>query len=584
MKFLLILYVFFNGIQTQTCPPDNLVPINSVNNYWNIPDHGIDGGLEVMTWNLKQFPLSENETVGYVQEIIADLKIDLIAFQEINDYNSYENLKNLLPAYNFIITDYGGNFSYNLAFAYRTDFLSLNYSSTLFNTEGYNFAYRYPFLASFNWQCGGNNINFHAINVHLKAFGDSESFNRRYESCQIMSDYLNSQVNMGNDKIIILGDFNDEIDEMENDNSLWPLVTNPNSEFITAPLVNNNFNNSYILSGGSFIDHILVSSGFNDYLNNHIALTLRLDDYVGSENYINNISDHRPVLWKIYINNSEYIPNLVINEIMNNPNSVGDQYGEWFEIYNNSDEDIDLNNFMIYDNDNDYHVINQSDLVVQSGEFIILGNNSDQSTNGGINIDYEYSNFNLSNSFDEIIIALPNGFILDEIFYDNGITFPDPNGKSMSLNDIIFDNSIGSNWSESQFQNENGDYCTPGVENFGCLEMMWFADFDNDSLGDSSNYILSCEQPENYVDNANDSEPYCGTNDTDICGICAGSGVNGDINYDNSVNIVDVVQLVGYILGDLNLELLSICKGDLSMDDMINIIDIVLIVNIILED
>ena len=115
MKFLLILYVFFNGIQTQTCPPDNLVPINSVNNYWNIPDHGIDGGLEVMTWNLKQFPLSENETVGYVQEIIADLKIDLIAFQEINDYNSYESLKNLLPAYNFIITDYGGNFSYNLA-------------------------------------------------------------------------------------------------------------------------------------------------------------------------------------------------------------------------------------------------------------------------------------------------------------------------------------------------------------------------------------------------------------------------------------------------------------------------------------
>ena len=247
MKIIILVFSFQFFIYSQYCPPENLIPINPVQNEWNIPYQNWDSGLEVMTWNLKEFPLADDETIESVQEILSDLQVDLIAFQEINSYSAYLTLQDLLPAYEFIITNYWGDFSLNLAFAYRTDFLDLNYSTTLFSSEGYNFAYRYPFLASFSWHCGNSSIDFSAINIHLKAYGDDESFQRRYESCQIMSNYLDSQVNLGSDKIIILGDFNDEIDDSQNNNSLWPLVVNSNSHFVTEELVGNNYFNSYII-------------------------------------------------------------------------------------------------------------------------------------------------------------------------------------------------------------------------------------------------------------------------------------------------------------------------------------------------
>ena len=62
---------------------------------------------------------------------------------------------------------------------------------------------------------------------------------------------------------------------------------------------------------------------------------------------------------------------------------------------------------------------------------------------------YVYNNFTLSNLWDEVILMHPSGIIIDEVYYDNGITFPDESGKSMMLINSTFDNSMGENWSIS---------------------------------------------------------------------------------------------------------------------------------------
>ena len=49
-----------------------------------------------------------------------------------------------------------------------------------------------------------------------------------------------------------------------------------------------------------------------------------------------------------------------------------------------------------------------------------------------------------------------------------------------------------------------------------------FADFDLDGLGDINNSLLSCTALLGYVDNSDDPEPGCPTNDTFVCGICGG--------------------------------------------------------------
>ena len=58
--------------------------------------------------------------------------------------------------------------------------------------------------------------------------------------------------------------------------------------------------------------------------------------------------------------------------------------------------------------------------------------------------------------------------------------------------------------------------------------------------------------------------------------------IEGDINADNSVNILDVVILVNFVL---NLQIpndFEFSSSDLNNDDMLNVLDIVHLVNIIL--
>jgi hypothetical protein len=155
---------------------------------------------------------------------------------------------------------------------------------------------------------------------------------------------------------------------------------------------------------------------------------------------------------------------VVINEIMQNPSAVEDVNGEWFEIYNNSTESIDLDGWTIKDSNTDLHVISQS-LLISPGGYMVLGNNSDQNTNGGALVNYQYSNIVFDNSDDEILLISPDQVVVDSVVYDNGAAFPDPEGLSMALLDPNMDNGVGLNWSEATAQYGDGDFGTPGISN-----------------------------------------------------------------------------------------------------------------------
>ena len=54
--------------------------------------------------------------------------------------------------------------------------------------------------------------------------------------------------------------------------------------------------------------------------------------------------------------------------------------------------------------------------------------------------------------------------------------------------------------------------------------------------------------------------------------------LDGDVNYDGSINVLDVVVLVDGILDGIEID-----GGDINGDDTINIIDVVMLVNMILN-
>ena len=157
---------------------------------------------------------------------------------------------------------------------------------------------------------------------------------------------------------------------------------------------------------------------------------------------------------------------VVINEIMQNPDAVSDSNGEWFELFNTTTDDIDIDLWTVADDgSNEFTINNGGPLVVPAGGFLVFSNNADMSTNGGLQVDYEYSNMFLGNGSDELVL-FDNGLTeVDRVEWDNGATFPDPTGASMALIDASLDNNVGSNWCEAASTYGDGDSGTPGQVN-----------------------------------------------------------------------------------------------------------------------
>ena len=62
------------------------------------------------------------------------------------------------------------------------------------------------------------------------------------------------------------------------------------------------------------------------------------------------------------------------------------------------------------------------------------------------------------------------------------------------------------------------------------------------------------------------------------------TNVIGDINADYVVNIADIVVLVSFVLGEVDLTPIQLSQGDVNGDGFVNVTDILLLVNMIMEE
>ena len=192
---------------------------------------------------------------------------------------------------------------------------------------------------------------------------------------------------------------------------------------------------------------------------------------------------------------------VIINEVMQDPASVGDSQGEWFELYNSTGHAIDIDGWIIRDDAANLHAINHGGpLIIAAKGYLVLGNNADQLTNGGYRCDYEYSGFTLSNSDDEIVLE-QEGTEIDRINYDGGPIWPDPTGASMAWLGPPGENNDGGRWViEGVVNYGDGDWGTPGMKNTdsslpvelssftgefhdGAVELSWHTESEVDNLG-----------------------------------------------------------------------------------------------------
>lgn len=165
---------------------------------------------------------------------------------------------------------------------------------------------------------------------------------------------------------------------------------------------------------------------------------------------------------------------IIINEIMQDPTAVNDEFGEWFEVYNTTGSAIDMQNWVISDNTTPtaQSFTISSSLIVPANDYAIFIVNGNSLTNGGISHSpqyvYSYPSFTLLNSgSDSIILTSPGGALIDRVDYDDA-SFPYTPGRSMSLSTSTAnstDNDNGANWGNAWDTYGDGDFGTPGAAN-----------------------------------------------------------------------------------------------------------------------
>ena len=250
---------------------------------------------------------------------------------------------------------------------------------------------------------------------------------------------------------------------------------------------------------------------------------------------------------------------IVISEIMQNSDCVPDSFGEWFEVFNPTDQPVALNGWVIMDDEEDYHVIESADLVVaEPGGTLIFARDANPATNGGVTPDYVYDGVLLTNGVDQLILAV-EGLVVDEVFYDGGPAFPDPVGASMELSIDAMNQAVndqGTSWcvADEPIAGGCGDLGTPGVVNDLC-------DADDDGYSHNGG---DCDEGESSInpgadelcndidDNCDDQvdEGFptkgsaCDSDDLDFCEngtyTCMADGLAVECVNEDPVDIVDI--------------------------------------------
>jgi len=271
------------------------VPLNRWK--FDVPNFGRDNYLEVMTWNMEWFPKAKDSTITAVAEIMQKVNADVYAVQEIGSLEAFATMMALLPEYDFQVTRQSSFF--DQAILYKRDVLAFVGREEPFSHADYNFAGRPPLRLDFVWDVNGQKEPVSIIDLHLKCCGNG--LERRKKSMEELHEYLSLGMEFGEENIIVLGDWNDQLDDVGVMQSFTAFLDDPEHFRYATDRIAGDVAQASYPTWPSFLDHIMIGKGFFDEFENQSTIqTLPVADWLGSwENYELIISDHRPVLMQL---------------------------------------------------------------------------------------------------------------------------------------------------------------------------------------------------------------------------------------------------------------------------------------------
>ena len=158
---------------------------------------------------------------------------------------------------------------------------------------------------------------------------------------------------------------------------------------------------------------------------------------------------------------------LIISEVMVDSVAAADYRGEWFEVYNNSGDVVDIDGLTVNCGGNAGFSVSGT-TYINNGEQALFAVRSNSLTNGGMtDVDVEYSYADCSSYYTDSLSITFGSTTFDSVSWTSD--FPFSPGSSMTLGtlDASANDSAG-NWCAGSSTYGDGDVGTPGDANDSC--------------------------------------------------------------------------------------------------------------------
>lgn len=286
--------------------------------------------LDVMTWNMEFFGATQKDfgpadiqlQIENAYKVLDSVRADIIAVQEISDEVFLAQLVSDLPGYALICSDrYSYSFegpdpdfpAQQLCFMYDTTAVKIIGSRVMFESlydsaragnatpldsyptgdpSSFWSSGRLPYIITAEVYINGEAQTIQLINIHAKSGAGSNDISRKYFDVKALKDTLDQYY--ANDNIILLGDYNDDVDESIGGGTspYAPFVIAEDFKVVTATLSEEGLR-SFIFND-NVIDHITISNElYEEFLPGTETLFI---PFSFIDNYANTTSDHLPVI------------------------------------------------------------------------------------------------------------------------------------------------------------------------------------------------------------------------------------------------------------------------------------------------
>jgi endonuclease/exonuclease/phosphatase family metal-dependent hydrolase len=285
--------------------------------------------LDVMTWNMEFFgstitnfgPSNVTLQAANALKVFQATLPDIIAVQEVSDEELLTSLVAQLPGYAVLCSDrFSRSFdgpdptfpAQKICFIYNTAVIDVLSEQVLFEElydqarlgltdalDGYPTGSassfwssgRLPWMLTATADINGVKEKIRFINIHAKSGSANADLMRKRFDIQVLKDSLDAFYSM--DNIILLGDYNDDLDQSigTGPSTYEVFISDPDFDGVTISLSEAGLR-SFIFND-NVIDHIIISNElYDNYLEGSETLFIPFNLI---ENYGNTTSDHLPV-------------------------------------------------------------------------------------------------------------------------------------------------------------------------------------------------------------------------------------------------------------------------------------------------